>query len=750
MKRFVLRAFAIGTVISAAVFVVGFFWLRTSLPTIDGQVVVTGVESPVSIARSVYGVLTINASTHADTAFGLGYAHAQDRLWQMMSMRRFALGRISEVLGEITFDIDVRQRRLGFATLAQAQYAAVTPETRALLIAYANGVNAYLETRSGALPLPFVIARFTPERWEPWHGLLWGRLMAYQLTARWRQDIYRADALAQLGADSFSRIWPEFGDLPEMKVSGIEGVPSDYPVPFGASNAWVVAPSRSTTAGALLAGDPHLGLSLPGTWYLARLQYGDRWLEGATAPGAPFVILGRNNDVAWSVTSNEADVQDVVAVDFADVDTQEETIVLRGGDVRSISIHRMGDAPVVGGALADNTGSGGFALLATALRRDDKTPDAFIGLNTAVTTGQAIAALRYFSAPFLNVHIADVDGKIARVHAGRLPARAGLNGRFPLPRGTLPWVAPLAHDVLPPVIDPSDGFVGNANERTIGLDAAPFPVVGDWPGSGRAQRLLDLSASWDQVGMAEMIAGQLDTRDITAGLWDDMLQKMTLSGTTADARDVLIAWDEHMDRDQAAPLIYAAWMAELRMTMYAETLGEMFGKLPLPDPSQVHTIITENVGVCADGACIQRATDSFVRAVAAIADAHGHDVADWRWGDVHQGRFDHQLLSRIPIIGPVFGRRIATDGGNRTLNRGAHRQRRDASDGFGFLHIHGAGFRAVHDLGGAPSRYALAIGQSGNPLSRHYDDLMQSWRDGVYIAFDGAAVATLHLHPQKR
>ncbi len=747
MKRFLFRAFAVGAALTGAVFVIAYFWLRTSLPVTDRDIVGTGVANAVSIVRDVNGLVTVGAPSHAETAFGLGYAHAQDRLWQMMSMRRFALGRLSEVLGEATLDIDMRQRRLGFGALAQAQYAILAPETRAVLDGYARGVNAYLATRGGALPLPFELTRLTPEAWQPWHGLLWGRLMAYQLSARWRQDLYRADALARLGPDTFADIWPGIATPPDIQTSNLGDMPTDYPTPLGASNAWAVAPGRSATGGALLAGDPHLGLSLPGTWYFARLEHGDRWVEGATAPGTPFVILGRNNDVAWSVTSNEADLQDVIAVTRADTVLRTETIRLRNGEVRAIDIRSIDGAPVVAGPIADGTGDSGFALLATALRADDRTPDAFMGLNLAENVDQSVAALRHFAAPLLNVHAADTQGRIARVHAGRLPARGGLNGRFPLPAGTIPWAAPLAHDVLPTVIDPIDGYVGNANERTAELDRAPFAVVGDWPADERGQRLRDLAATWDDVGLDDMIAAQLDTLDVTATLWRETLSGLPVSGDTATARDILQTWDGRMQRDRPAPLIYAAWMAELSRAVFAEKMGELFGKLPLPAPRQLHAMIADGTGLCADNGCVSAPTESFETAVSALAETYGADPADWRWGDAHQGRFDHQLLSRLPAVGALFGRRIATDGGNRTLNRGAHRQRRGSHTNAHFLHIHGAGMRAVHDLAGAPSQYALATGQSGNPLSRHYDDLMRPWRDGAYVTFAAPPIATVRLLP---
>ncbi len=749
MKRLALRLAAFLLVATAALFVVGYAWLRTSLPTLDGEVAVPGFEATVNVARTAEGLPTLQAGSRLDAYAALGFVHAQDRLWQMVAMRRFALGRLSERLGDLTLDIDIRQRRLGFGRLAQAQYDALSDDARDVLRAYAKGVNAYLATRDGALPLEFALLQITPEPWEPWHGLLWGRMMAHQLSALWRQDLRRADVLARIGPDAMRAVWPDLGDIPAPVTGALTPPPADMPPPMGASNAWAVAPERSATGGALLAGDPHLGLSVPGTWYLARLEFGgDGWVEGATAPGAPFVILGRNAEIAWSVTSNEADLQDLLTVTSAEVNSVSDTVRLRGDATHDIMLYAADGAPVVAGPMLDGAGDTGFALRATSLQPGDRTPDAFLGLNLAGSSADAVRALRHFQAPFLNIHIAGRDGEIVRVHAGDLPMRTDPNGRFPLPQGTAPWAMVSAHDVLPPIQSPSAGWVGNANERTATLDILPFPVLGDWPAAARALRLQQLADTWERASLDDMIAGQMDNRDVTAMIWRDTLSAMDVGGPVAVARDVLRDWDGEMTRDSLAPLIYASWMAELRRHLFAGTLGAQAARLPRAGPQRLFDVLASGRGVCADRACDDAAVVSFRTAVETLISVYGDNLATWRWGDAHLATFEHNLLSRIPLLGGVFGRSIPSDGGNRTLNRGASRGASDALNGF--THVHGAGVRAVHDLGGSPSRYTLAIGQSGNPLSRHYADLMTAWRDGRYVGFDGRTVATLRLMPQKR
>lgn len=726
----------------------GYGWLGTSLPETDGRRVVFGIDADVTVRRDADGVPTILAETWDDAWAGLGYVHAQDRLWQMESLRRFALGRLSEVIGPATVGLDGAQRRLDLGRLTESQFSLLAPETRAALSAYARGVNAFLAARDGALPLEFLLMRFAPGEWHPADGLLWGRLMAYQLSGRWMDDAGRARLVNDIGLEKAREIWPGIGAPPMPRTSALSPLPPPtHPAPMGASNAWAV------TAGgkALLAGDPHLGLSLPGVWYLARLQVGSEVVEGATAPGSPFVIIGRTGHVAWSFTSNEADLQDVVTVNADDVtEIISDSIVVKDGDAQPLSRLYARGAPVVAGSLLTGEGTDGLALRATALQADDTTPDALMALNRAQGLDDAVHALRGFRAPLMNAILASADGRIAEVLAGAVPDRAGGDGRYPLPGPDAPWRLVPGYDVVPPVLDPPGGAVANANERLAALDTAPFPVAGDWPSRARADRLAALLSRSDVRTAAGMTAMQLDIVDIGFDAWKDTLAQLP----DGRARGLLAAWDGAMRRDTAAPLIFASWMAHLKSLIFADELGDKLGAARAVDPARMRAMIDAGSPWCDDvktpertEGCAALPVRAFGAAVAALSRVHGDDPARWRWGDAHRARFRHALLGRLPFGDSLFDRDIATDGGDRTLNRGASRAEAGL-DGV-FDHVHGPGLRAVHDFAG-PSRYIVAPGQSGNPLSAHYDDLLERWRDGAYVTFQAEAAATLVLVPETR
>ncbi len=761
------RALNKASLIVVAVFALGLAglwgWLVQSLPRTDGEMRVAGIDAPLNIKRTEHGLVTVQAEDWHDAWFGIGFAHAQDRLWQMESLRRFALGTLSEVIGEATLDLDIAQRRLNLDALARAQFEVLDTDTQTALRAYADGINAFVNNHDALLPPEFLVLQFRPAPWAPHHGLLWGRLMAYQLSGRWRDDLARETYLGSIDIEKLRVLWPALAKEAAARSSAAPKTtrfsalpPRTLPYPKGASNAWAMAPGKSTSGGALLAGDPHLGLTLPGTWYMARLEVGTDWVEGATAPGVPFVVLGRTQSLAWSMTSNEAHLQDVVRIKAANVDRRiTQTVSVKDGTPRDITLMFSKAAPVIAGTVLEGTGDDGIALMATALSVDDTSPDALAGLNSARTIDEGIDALARFRAPLMNVFLADSYGGIASVHAGDVPRRDGYSGRLPLQPGDVRWRAVNAANRLSALRNPPGGIVSNANERTAGLDDLGFPLDGDWPAPVRGDRLAQLLEAPKKFSMDDFQAMQGDVVDITAAAWRPILQGLTLSGAAYKAREKLLAWDGAMTRDDAAPLIYATFIAALQRVIFADELQGAFGVLKLPGPDALRKMLAEENIWCDQiktqqrrESCRPLAQTAFSDAVMILVQSHGGDVDDWRWGDAHVAYFDHKLLGRLPFIGGLFDLRIETPGGDRTLNRGA--SPRSAGLNGAFPHVHGAGFRAVHDMSGAPSRYIAVPGQSGNPFSNHYSDLMDLWRDQKYLGFDAPAVSTLRILPQNK
>ena len=294
-------------------------YYRGSLPSYDGTVKVAGVSAPVTIVRDRHAIPHIIAQSRADALFGLGYAEAQDRLWQMEFISSAVQGRLAEMLGSAAEPTDEYMRTLGLYRLARQSVNAVSPETRALLQAYANGVNAYIATRKGPLPIEFAILNASPEPWRPADSVAVLKFMQLSLSTNAFVELARAKLAARLSKQQIEDLFPPYpGDAPNplpdylKSIFGAGNGQAMLEIPdTTASNNWVVSGARSVTGAPLLANDPHLSLNIPAIWYLAHLSYPGVDIVGAGLPGGPGISLGRNRDSAWGMTNTGPDTQDV-------------------------------------------------------------------------------------------------------------------------------------------------------------------------------------------------------------------------------------------------------------------------------------------------------------------------------------------------------------------------------------------------------------------------------------------------------
>jgi penicillin G amidase len=297
-----------------------------TLPPETAEARIPTLDAPVAITLDSHGIPLIRAQSEADGHRAMGWLHARDRLFQMELMRRGAAGRLSEIAGRATLRNDRFSRLLGLAPRAEADFATLPEATRAALTQYAEGVNAWIAAH-GRFSAPEFLILGTPEPWRPADSLLWAKVMGLWLSNNWRDDLERLRLAGRLPPERIAELWPRDTtagrpDQPDQRAARPEldrlaalvpvfGV--DAPLPASASNAWAVAGERAAGGAPMLASDPHLGFSAPILWYLARIELPDgRFLAGATAPGAPFIVIGRNRDIAWGFTTTTSDTQDLV------------------------------------------------------------------------------------------------------------------------------------------------------------------------------------------------------------------------------------------------------------------------------------------------------------------------------------------------------------------------------------------------------------------------------------------------------
>ncbi|HEX6692470.1 MAG TPA: penicillin acylase family protein, partial [Burkholderiales bacterium] len=456
----------------------GYLWLRRSLPQTEGKVTVAGLTRTVEVLRDAYGIPHIFASSREDAHFALGYVHAQDRLWQMEINRRAAAGRLAEILGPGALESDRFLRTLGVRRVAEANVARYDAETRRLLDAYAAGVNAFIAA-GPVLPPEFWLTRSSPEPWTAADSVGWVKMMAWDLGTNWRSELLRmqlAKAMPMARIQEFLPPYPgdaapEIADLRQL-YPGLEKQPVgvsflENPELVAGSNAWAVSGARSASGKPLLANDPHLGLTAPPVWYFAQLHAPGLDAIGATLPGVPAILIGRNPRVAWGLTNTVSDVQDLYLEKLdARFAQRDEVIRVRGAPDEKLSVRVSRHGPVISDVLRaalDAAPRGHAVALAwTALAEDDLSMQAILRVAHAHDWRQFNAALRDLHAPQQNVIYADVDGNIGFVAAGRVPVRKSANdlkGLAPAPGwdARYDWAGWVPYEDLPRAYNPPGG-----------------------------------------------------------------------------------------------------------------------------------------------------------------------------------------------------------------------------------------------------------------------------------------------------
>ena len=746
-----------------------YMWLRTGLPDIAGEVRLAGLERPAEIARDAFGVPLIVAHSAHDAYIALGFAHAQDRLWQMEAMRRIGAGRLAEVVGTRALDLDRFMRTLGIHRLAEASFASLAPETQAALEAYAAGVNAFLVARRGALPPEFILLNVEPEPWRPADSLVWGKLMAMQLSVDWRQEMLRARLAQRLERGTVESLWPSDGAAGPTTIGAAlpPGFDAALRAPallddilgHGASNAWAISVARSATGRPIVATDPHLGAALPNQWYLARIKAPGLDLAGATAPGVPFVIIGQNAHTAWAFTSSQADVEDLVverempgdagryasASNFLPFETRVEKIAVSRGDPVTLRIRATQNGPVISDILAGKDAltldhGAALALSAPYLEPRDRSADALFLLNSARTKAETLKALERFDALQQFVTYADRSG-IGFAAPGRVPLRRAGDGFWPSDGATgRIWRGFVPHAELPRGEIPAKGYLVNANNRPIG-SKYPHTLARSWEEPYRARRAETVLGAQTKHAPADSAALQADTISLAAlDIVPVLLQlagepRSDLARRTLSALD---AWNGAMTPDKAEPLVYTAWVRAVMARLFAGKLGVDFSAYWDSRPRVMLATLAGEGGWCdargtaaSEGSCAHAVGLALDDALGDLQKRFGSDPARWRWGKAHRVQLRHAIFGRVPVLGRLWGTDLEIGGDAHTLMRGGVRFA-DSAEPYRAVHI--ASLRAILDVGEPDgSLFVLPTGQSGHPLSPHYLDQALRWRDFAYL-----------------
>ena len=793
--RWLLRIFTGLIALGLLAGVLVYYVLTRSLPDYNEDFTLKGISAPVEIVRNNNDVPHIFGKTEADVYFALGFAHAQDRLWQMTMLRRTAQGRLSEIFGARTVKIDELVRRLDIYGLAQQSFKVQDDRTTTALESYAAGVNAWISqvnlgARGRGAPEFFFFSNEIAA-WSPADSLSILKLMALQLSSHLEDEVLRAQMSLVQPAERLRDILPDdpgqgvavLPDYASLMPGAFPGATSktayvDAPLsPFhsrdfaGASNAWAAMPDKAAAGGSLLANDPHLGLTAPSIWYLARLQLPTGGVIGGTIPGMPLVLVGRSERLGWGLTSSYLDDQDVVIEKLNPANAQEyltpegpkkftsrQTILnIKGEDPVTLTLRWSESGPILPGThydLASVTPAGSVAALEwTALSSADTSMTAAMKLMSAGSVAEAIEAGKGFVAPSQNLMLADANG-IALQTIGAMPAREmahATQGRMPAPgwQGKNRWTGMLPYSDNPSFVNPNSGLLGNTNNKTLDR---PFPlhVSFAWGDTQRIQRWLALMKTRQVHTRDSFIEAQLDTVSPTArNLLPLIGADLWFTGTPAaegtperlrqKALDLMAKWNGEMNEHLPEPLIAEAWLRALQDRLTRDEIGPLADEFSHPEPVFIERVY-RNIGGASvwcdvvQSAAVETCTDiariALDQALLELSETYGPNIESWRWGDAHQATHDHPVLGDVPGLRYFVNIRQSTSGGDTTLLRG----RTKGTGANPYLNVHAGGYRGVYDFADPDSSvFIQATGQSGHPLSRFYDDLSELWRRGEYI-----------------
>lgn len=763
LKRGLTYFFSIGVVLALLLLLCSFVITRN--PT-SGVVHLPGLNGKVTINRDSYGVPHIVAeASDLDAYFALGYATAQDRLWQLEFQRRVVKGTLSQLFGSDLIEIDKYFRTLGLYNKAKSSWPLLAHETKDAIKAYTDGINAFLST--GNLPLQFRLLQLKPEKWSMIDVLGAQKLVALGLSNIYDKQWENLNALQHMDLNSLIQLRGIYSSeaitiIPgnDLKSQNVNGPPVNLSLkkvlPQAAinlsssnksnnafnffklgkgSNAWVVDGSRTLSGKPILASDPHLDFNMPGVWYLAELRGPKLHVVGATTPGIPFVLIGHNQKAAWGITYASAEITTLKMLSpDSPVKKVHELIEVKNENPLDYIVSISEEGPIINDFLQPKPKKDELVALASSiLSESDTTSDAFFQFAYAGdwTTFRQSASL--IVSPALSLLYADESGTIAYQLAGRIPLwhrDEELDGAY-LPTKVSDSKKPISYipfEELPSIVNPASHVLVSANNKIV-ADDYPYLLTRFWEvppyRAERIMQLLEQKSKNHLLTAEDMKAIQLDTISLAWQSLKPLLLKSDIKGEiNIQALDQLKRWNGDMNVSGIGGTIFSYWLNELRTDLNATshlTEWEM-------EPLAIKQLIERKSIICTDQkSCDLLISGTFSRAISKIHHDLGSNPDKWQWGRVHHALFKEPALGEVFLLNYLWNRSVPTPGGDGTVNVGI------SSPGT-FTQVGGVSYRQIIDLGHLKdSVYITPTGQSDDLFSDNRDNLMPLWLKGEYI-----------------
>jgi penicillin amidase len=810
--RFFAFTIAILFVLAAAVI---WWYVYRPLPRLDGSVSIAGLQKDVTVERDGWGVPHIRASSVEDMAEAQGYVMAQDRLWQMDLLRRVARGQLSEVLGSATLSVDKQFRTLGFGRTAERDVAQMEPSQRAIIEAYARGINLFIDQHRNQLPIEFSLLKYQPQPWMPSDSLVIVGYMYETLTNTWQYELDRDKVTKKVGWEVARDLFPSeaamdhfvvgdpdvaddgsqrshldsgdedddddnddmsgddvlkasadfqdrdssselFPDLNSAFTGSIRGylAESQRDIRRGlGSNNWVISGSHTATGKPLLANDTHLELSIPPIWYEVHLTAPSWNVKGFALPGAPSIVIGHNDKIAWGFTNNGADVQDLYIETFNPAATDEYRVNKKWQKAQIFDeVIRVKNQPdehlriVVTrhGPIVRREADKAYALRWTATEPGGLA-NSYMMLGKAQNWEEFRNMAKRAWGPAQNIVYADVKGNIGYIMPARVPIRKKGHGEVPVPGDTddYEWTGYIPFDQLPQALNPNSGLIVTANARVVGPAYKPY-LTDRWEEPYRTARIYDLLHDKHDLRPADMLKVQTDTYSYPHVFLADQLTAAAKSNAPKDPRtknliDTLKDWNGIADADSSEVSFLAATRRAALTLILEPYLADQTTLYEWRSTTFLQKILTDRPAKWLPPAYKTYdalLVDAADRAVAKLAeDAHSPRVQDWQWRRFNSLDMLHPI-GREGMLKRLFSITDKPQSGTGYSVRAATKH-------------HGPAMRFVANVGNwDESILLIPAGQSGQLGSSHYSDQFSYWFEGnpIYQPFTDAAEEKTRKH----
>jgi penicillin amidase len=781
LRKIAVYALAAALLVCAAMVGALYYVAHSALPQVDGRLRVPGLAAQVTVKRDARGVPTIEAQNLHDLFFAQGYVTAQDRLWQLDSMRRFAAGELSEILGEQFIKHDREQRILSLRVAAQRSLAVYSPEDRANLRAYTAGINAFLDGHRDRLPIEFRILHYAPRPWADDDCTLIAAQMVKDLNHyQYKHALTREKVLAKLGPEMAAELYvnaspfdrpptvapPEnpfhsaqdksdedkddndpddddIDDSPNPSHITSADTPEREEARVVGSNNWVVSGAHTVSGKPLLSNDMHLGHQVPNLWYEAHLRSGSFDVAGLTLPGVPYVIVGHNQRIAWGFTNLGPTVEDVYLEtengdgEFLTPDGwkrpehRREVIHVKDKPDNIVDVVATRHGPIITELVPQET-----RQLALRWTLYDGVRNPFFAVDAAQNWDQFRAALARFDAPGQNAVYADVDGNIGYQATGKIPIRASADGSLP-EKGTTDkaqeWTGYIPFDDLPRIYNPPSGVIATANNR-ITPDGYKYSISTGWEAPWRADRIYRILESGRKFSAADMIGLQTDIySDLDHFVAERLAQAAgrvgKISPRAKEAAELLRAWDGRMNADSRAPTIAVEARSEILRLLLEPKLGPVPTHWPFTGFNWtdydwgMQSVWLRNVLQQEPMRWLPPTFKNYDELLSAALESAVTGDSVKNWGDSHPVEIQHPVLGQIPLLRRWTGPGVQPQSGSGYTVKAVSRS-------------HGPSERMTVDLADLDqSTLNLVTGESGVFLSPNYMDQWKAWYEGTTFAF---------------